>query len=341
LVLTARKSSILRLIAEDYISSAQPVSSSTVAKALGTQVSSATVRNEMSGLEQDGYIHRPHVSSGGVPTEKGFRQLVTWLEDRLTVSGNDADRMSTGLQNSDIDVDEWADTAAGILSVLLDTVAFATPLRSKNSSIKAIQLLELQKMLVMLVIVMEEAVILRQVIPTAEPVTQNELEHSRNRLSQVMVGKSMRSLQGAETMVSHELDRQIVRSAINLAQKQAMTSSKERKYHGFSRLFRQPEFVDDGHKARMAAAAVENDEVFSALSSSISGSPDVLTYIGSENSHESLKQFSVILCDYGVEGQSEGVIGVLAPIRMAYQRAIPLVSFTGSSLNTLASSIYG
>ena len=110
-MLTERKSQILRIIANDYISTATPVASSTVARVEGLDVSPATVRNEMVALEEEGYIHRPHISAGGVPSDKGYRRLVDWLDVIAALEDEDAMRVQVGLGESPEDIDEWANTA--------------------------------------------------------------------------------------------------------------------------------------------------------------------------------------------------------------------------------------
>ena len=135
-MLTERKSQILRIIVNDYINTAVPVASSVVAGSEGLEVSPATVRNEMVALEEEGYIHRPHISAGGVPSDKGYRQLVDWLGVLTDVGVSDAYHVRTSLEESPEDVDEWANTAASILASLLDTVAFAGSVTIDPFSVK-------------------------------------------------------------------------------------------------------------------------------------------------------------------------------------------------------------
>lgn len=340
-MLTERKSHILKIIASDYISTAVPVASSVIAKVHDLGVSSATIRNEMVALEEDGYIRRPHISAGGIPSDKGYRQFVEWLDANMDLNENDASWVQSQLNESPEDIDEWAETAATILASLLDTVAFATPLQASSTSIKGIQLLELQEMLVMLVVVMKEAVVYRQLINMNRSVTSSELEKVRNRVNSMVAGKSLTALRSEKAQPEAELDRRVVQSTIDVAARHETERLKSRKLQGLSRLFRQPEFEGDAERAQMAVAAIESDEVFQALTDAVPAGSGAVTFIGEENSQESLKKFSVIVCDYGVEGDATGVVGILAPTRLSYQRAIPLVSYTGSSLGSIVSRVYG
>lgn len=340
-MLTERKSRILRIIANDYINTAVPVASSTVARVEGLEVSPATVRNEMVALEEEGYIHRPHISAGGVPSDKGYRQVVDWMDVMTGVGENDARLVQTGLEESPEDIDDWANTAANILASLLDTVAFATPLQSASPSIKGIQLLELQEMLVMLVVVMKEAVVYRQLINTSHVVTPSDLEKTRNRVNSMIVGKSLSSLRASNEHPKEELDRQVVNSAIDVVHRHESERLKSRKLQGLSRLFRQPEFEGDAERAHMAVTALESDSLFEDLVTVAPSGSGAVTFIGVENKHSSLQKFSVIVCGYGVGDEATGAVGILAPTRLSYERAIPVVTHTGSSLNSIVSKVYG
>lgn len=340
-MLTERKSQILKIIANGYITTAVPVASSTVARTHGLRVSPATVRNEMVALEEDGYIHRPHISAGGVPSDKGYRQLVEWMDLTSGLQENDANSVRTGLSESVEDVDEWANTAASILAALLDTVAFATPLRSSLPSIKGIELLELQEMLVMLVVVMQEAVVYRQLISTKHTVTSSDLEQTRNRVNSLVAGKSLAALRAKKNEPERELDRQVVNSTMDVVRRHEGERLKSRKLQGLSRLFRQPEFEGDVERAQMAVTAIESDDVFEDLMLTAASGQGAVAVIGTENEQNSLKKFSVVVCDYGVGNEATGVVGILAPTRLPYERAIPLVTHAGSSLSGIVARVYG
>lgn len=340
-MLTDRKSRILRIIAEDYIDTATPVASSAVARTEGLGVSPATVRNEMVALEEEGYIVRPHISAGSKPSDKGYRQFVEWLDGRDEPVPADANAVRSEIDEASVDVDEWADAAAGILAALLDTAAFATPLRSSSSSVKSVELLGLQDMLVMLVVVMHETAVYRQLISTSTAITSADLERSRNRVNSMIAGKSFVDLQNDIAEPDDDLDRQVVSSTIDVLRKHEAGALRERSLQGLSRLFLKPEFEEDSARARLAMSAIESDDVFADLVTAASADGVPVTFIGSENRHDSLREFSVVLCQYGVQDEASGVVGIFAPTRLEYQRAIPLISHTGVALSGIAKRVYG
>jgi heat-inducible transcriptional repressor len=317
------------------------VASSAVARFTGLRVSPATVRNEMVALEEEGFILRPHISAGGVPSDKGYRHVVEWLDLSAGPAEADARTVDSGLSQAAEDVDEWADAAASILAALLDTAAFVTPLRSKASSVKSIELLGLQDMLIMMVVIMREAAVYRQLINTTHAITSSDLEKARNRVNSVVSGKTFADLQQGSVELEGEFDRQVVMSTMEVMRRHEAGAMKERRLQGLSRLLRQPEFEDDAARAQTAVTAIESDDVFADLTASTPSGGIPVTLIGSENRHVSLREFSVVMCKYGVEGEAQGIVGILAPTRLAYQRAIPLINHTGTSLSGIARRVYG
>ena len=339
-MLTERKSQILRIIVDDYVNTVAPVASGTIARSEGLGVSPATVRNEMVALEEEGFILRPHISAGGVPADKGYRHIVEWLDMGAMPLDEDARAVESELGDATDDVDEWADTASEMLSSLLSTVAFATPLHSRSPSVKSIELLALQEMLVMLVVIMREASVYKQLINTERNFSVAELEKTRNRVNSIVAGKTFRDLVDSPDAPGR-LEGQVMMSTLDVLRRHEANAMRERRTQGVARLLEQPEFREDASLVRMALAAIESDDVLADLATSVSddGNPAVL--IGTENRNENLHEISVVICRYGVEGEAHGLLGVFGPTRMAYRRVIPLVRHAGASLSGMAGRVYG
>ena len=137
----------------------------------------------MAGLEDEGYITRPHTSAGGIPADKGYRHFVEGLG---ATSGEpdarDFAAIRTALEKRRRDMEEWADAAASIVAGLLKTLAFASPPKADASRVKQLHLLLLQDLTVMLVLILQETTVVKQLIPLESPTTQDELYRVRNRL---------------------------------------------------------------------------------------------------------------------------------------------------------------
>ncbi|MEX0761569.1 MAG: heat-inducible transcriptional repressor HrcA [Dehalococcoidia bacterium] len=339
--LTNRKSQILSIIVNDYVNTAAPVASGTVVRSHGLTVSSATVRNEMGALEEEGYILRPHISAGGIPSDKGYRYHVQTLGPAQAIAGQDAWFLDTELGSTPEDVDGWADAASSALAALLNTLAFATPPRAESTTVKGIEVFRLQELVVMLVVILQEASIYKQLITLNEAVSESELEATRNRLSEALVGKSVNALEASGPTPAEPLEQQIIASTADILRKHEAQALRSRRMQGLARLFAQPELTSQPHQARNVVTAIEDGEAFAVLAgeASADGAPVVL--IGRENRQESLHEFSVVVCRYGVPGQAQGVVGLIAPTRMPYGRAIPVVQYTASALSSLAGRVYG
>ena len=334
--LPERRSTILTFIVEDYISTVTPVASTAIAVESGLGISSATIRSEMGVLREEGYLIRPHTSSGAVPSEKAYRHFV----DRLDLGSDPPSNLVSTLHEhmgfGVEDVDAWVQIASMVISDLIGALAFITAPRSKNHFIKGIELLRMQDMLIMLVLIMQEARIYKHIIELEEHVTDSQLEQARNLVNAKVSGKELQNVLADEesTATQDDFQRQIWDATISILQqdKQALG---ERYMNGFYHFISEPEMTADPESGALALSALESDDIFTTLVSGVSEQQQPVIYIGSDNPHHELHDFSVIMCGYGQNSEVQGVVGLMSPIRTAYDRAIPAVNFTAETLNSL------
>ena len=338
-MLTERKNRILNLIVDEYVSTAAPVASSTVAGKSGLNVSPATVRNEIAMLEEGGFIHRPHVSSGAVPSDFGYRHYVMAIQSRTMPTPDDARRVDQELGPAVEDIDRWADAASLALSILLDSLAFTTPPRETAASVKSLELVRLQELVVMLVLILQEASVYRQLITLTEPVTAGHLDATRQRLNETITGKSASDIEAVEMEGAGTLTNQVRNTALGLLRRHDDLALRERRIQGLSRLLDQPEVTSNPGQQRMVLEAIEDSETIATLAESAPRDGSAKAIIGSENSYESLQAFSVVVCRYGSPGQAGGFVGLIAPTRMQYARALPLIGYTAAALGDLTKRI--
>ena len=339
--LTARKREILKFIVSEHVQTASPVASSTVARSTNLKASPATIRNEMVALEEDGLIHRPHVSSGGVPSDLGYRQYVASLNPELTLNRNVSARIDQEFSSLRAHVEEWIDSASEILAGLMDTLAFTTIPRTAPAPVKSIELLRLQEMLMVVIVVLQEASVYKQVINLDVSVSNSEIEHARNRLSEAIVGVPTNNLAARADQINDGLERRAFDSAVSALQQHNKASGSEKRFSGISKLFQQPEFLTDPAMSQGATWLIEDSLATSSLSNSSNGTGSTNVVIGEENSEESLKNFSVVFSQYGTADTAEGMIGVMAPTRMEYEMAIPAVRYMANHLNQMTMMYYG
>ena len=339
--LTARKRQILKFIVSEHVQTASPVASSTVARSTNLKASPATIRNEMVALEEEGYILRPHVSAGGVPSDRGYRQFVSSLDPDVELDPAYASRVDREFGTLQAYVEEWMDSASAVLAGLLSTLAFTTTPRTAPAPVKSVELLRLQEMLVMVIVVLQEASVYKQLISLDTSVTNTEIEHARNRLSEAIVGVPANSLAARAGRVGDGLERQAFDSAVAALRKHSARSSVEKRFSGISKLFQQPELMADPAMAQGATWLIEAPYSADAFGSAFNSDSSVNVVIGKENAEESLQNFSIVFSHYGTPETAEGTIGVMAPTRMQYGTAIPAVRYLASHLDRMTMTVYG
>jgi len=339
--LTDRKREILKFIVSEHVQTASPVASSTVARSTSLKASPATIRNEMVALEEDGLIHRPHVSSGGVPSDLGYRQFVASLNPEATLNPNVTARIDQDLNSMQAHVEEWIDSASEILAGLMDTLAFTTLPRTAPAPVKSVELLRLQEMLVVVIVVLQEASVYKQVINIDSSISNSEIEHARNRLSEVIVGVPAHNLAARAGHINEGFERKAFDSAVTALQQHSTGSGAEKRFSGIGKLFQQPEFLADPAMSQGATWLIEDSLATSALEETSAPRGAARVVIGEENTEESLKNFSVVFSRYGTTDTAEGMIGVMAPTRMEYEMAIPAVRYMANHLDQMTMMFYG
>lgn len=339
--LTARKREILKFIVSEHVQTASPVASSAVARSTSLKASAATIRNEMVALEEDGLIHRPHVSSGGVPSDRGYRHFVTSLNPEATLNSAVAAQIDQEFTSVHADVEEWVDSASEILAGLMDTLAFTTLPRTAPAPVKSVELLRLQEMLAVVIVVLQGASIYKQVINLDSSDSDSAIEHARNRLSEVIVGVPANNVAAHAGRVGGGLERRAFDSAVTALQKHNTGSSVEKRISGMGKLFLQPELLADPSMSQGAMWMIEDTFAASVFEEVSEPSGMASVVIGEENSEESLKNYSVVFSKYGMPGTAEGMIGVMAPTRMEYETAIPAVRYLASHLDQMTLLFYG
>jgi heat-inducible transcriptional repressor len=304
-------------------------------------VSPATVRNDMGGLEEDGYILRPHTSAGGIPSDKGYRFAVEKLPFGQRPSAGDASRLRRELGRVPLDIDEWTEAASSVVAALLNALAFATPPRSEASTIKGIELLQLQELAVMLVVVLREMSIFKQFIPLDRPTTPEALQARRNRLSEMLAGKTAQQIEAYRASTSDALDIEVIESTLAALRKLEAAWVRDSAIQGLSHLLDQPEFAVQPEQARHVLGAIEDSETLVELARAARDDGTATVMIGAENPRASLRSLSVVLCQYGVPGEARGVLGLIGPTRMAYGRTLPVVHHAALLLSGLVARLYG
>jgi len=337
-MLTQRRGTVLRFLVSEYIDTAAPVGSETLVRRHELGVSSATVRNDMSSLEEEGFITRFHTSSGGVPLEKGYRYYVETSPSEDTLTPEVRESLWQRLQRSGRDVEERLNEAAESLAGLVGNIAIVTAPRFTESRLRHLELVHLQGYLVLLVIVLQEATLRKEVLTTDEPINQDQLAALANRLNAALAGRTRAEIQESPPGATL-FEAQVRERVLHILQRQDQEHSTDLFLHGLRHLLRQPEF-STGDRFQTAVAVLEDRDflvkVFSEWETA-----EVAVLIGKENPYQALQTFSVVVCRYGRPGEATGALGVVGPTRMQYHHTIAAVQTVSALVGQLLEESHG
>ncbi|MEY2919963.1 MAG: hypothetical protein RL261_1268 [Pseudomonadota bacterium] len=345
--LTERAQHLLRVLVESYIREGQPVGSRNLSRDSGLNLSAATVRNVMADLEEYGFVASPHTSAGRVPTDKGYRFFVDTLL-RQRQRPDDAQMLSELNQRleqeEDRDPKALVAVASQMLSSFTHLAGVVTIPRQPHQSLSQIEFLPLSENRVLVVMVINGRDVQNRIVHLERYYTAEELRRAANFLNQQFGGKELSQIRldiVEELTQAGETLNQLMRDAIHVAQ-QAVGEGKRQGG---------PEYVLAGETNLMEFAELSNVEKLRRLFDAFTSKRDILhlldqslgaegvqIFIGQESGYQILDNCSLVTAPYALDNETVGVLGVIGPTRMAYDRVIPIVDVTarllGSALNS-------
>ena len=254
-MLSERAATVLNVLVGEYLQSATPVASDEIARNLGQKISPATVRNTMAQLTEDGYISRPHVSSGGVPSDRGYRFYVESLPETPQLPAELRESVDRDLAETEPDIGAWSKRCAAILSRLTENLAIVTAPRAQFPRLKRIQLVFLQESTALLVLVLEEARLLRKILAFGKRVDQVQLDLAASRLNDSLGGLNRSQMQ-SNRLELNSLEEQVKQGSVNLMREAETSNDLEHYTDGLRLLLNQPEF-SHGELARQLVQLLE------------------------------------------------------------------------------------
>lgn len=334
--LTDRQKSLLLLVIRDYIDTAQPVGSKHLVERYHLDLSSATVRNEMSALTDMGYLRQPHTSAGRVPSEDGYHFFVGQMVNQAELPASVQQTISHQFYQSRPDVEQWMTLAASVLAHQSQAVSMVTAPRPEQARFKHVELISTQGRQVLMVLVMTGGEVNQQILTLAEPVTQERLSQTAARLNPALNGRNLDELSVLPTR-SDALEQDILTLIVADMRRATERVSGQIYTDGQTNLLAEPEFAESDD-ARRALRLFEERSTLQDLLARVSTNNTVgglQVLIGSQDGWEELRQCSMIISRYGVPGMVTGTLGVLGPMRMSYARTIPTVRFVAALLSDL------
>ncbi len=338
-MLTERKELILKAIVGEYISTACPVPSDSIVRKHGLAVSTATVRNEMVDLEEDGYIKRPHTSSGRVPLDKAYRFYVENLGNNQTLPMSVQNSLRQEISQAEKDPEVCIRLAASALAHMAQNMTVVTMPKATTARAKHIELVPIQEHLALLVLVLQEAKIRQQLIHLEIGVTHQDLAIMSTKLRARLGGMTSQEIEEQRGTLS-PFEEGVVDAILTMMGEEERADSNDHVVDGLSFLLAQPEFNENGKLREAVMALVDQSLVQTILGYAPQGST-IHIQIGSENPEDTLRPLSVILSRYGNPYQAAGLMAVIGPTRMDYPHAISGIRYLSSLLDDMVDDVIG
>jgi len=338
--LSPRASSLLKTLVEMHIREGQPVASKNLQGESGLSVSSATVRNIMSELEDRGFLASPHTSAGRVPTAQGYRFFVDSLLQVGPVEEGAVTALNAGL-DPNRSSGELVQTASNLLAQITYQTGIVTVPKPAASQLRQIEFLPLSGDRVLVILVINEREVQNRIIQMQRPMDEEQLKAAADLINQRYAGNDLSEVKGhivremseARARIDHYLE-----AALELANAAIETEQQSENVvvAGEASLLNQAS-PEDMQKLRELFDAFERKRDLLELMERCSRADGIQIFIGEEAGFDVFGDFSVITAPYAQGSQSLGVLGVIGPTRMAYERVIPIVDVTARMLSAALS----
>jgi heat-inducible transcriptional repressor len=337
-----RAQHLLRVLIQRYIRDGQPVGSRTLSRDSGLDLSPATIRNVMSDLEDLGLVSAPHTSAGRVPTAKGYRLFVDTLVRYRQPKDYDIDVLRRQIRNKVNDSDTLVAAVSNLLSDITSLAGVVTVPRNEHAALRQIEFLPLSENRILAILVINDREVQNRILYTDQQYSASDLQQAANYINEHYSGVEL--LQVRDRIIE---DLQQTRDSMNRAMHdiiavaqsamEAPVSSGTRfVLAGETNLMDFAELSDIDTLRRLFEAFSRKRLMLDLLDRSVHAD-GVQVFIGEESGYQILDECSVVTAPYHLDDDTVGVLGVIGPTRMAYDRVVPIVDITARLLRTALS----
>lgn len=337
LVLNERAAILLKQLVASYIDDGQPVGSKQLAQDAGLDISSATIRNVMCGLEKKGLVVSPHTSAGRIPTEQGLRLFVDSLLEVQPIEEKLVNQLQQQL-DPDMEVTELVNHASQLVSEMTQMAGIVSVPKQTHATLRHIEFLPLPEKRILAIMVTNEKDVQNKVLHLDKDYSADELQHAANFLNQQFTGQDVQQIR---ERLLHDLDRS--RQAVDTLMKVVVDVAEKALSDDDQAV--QPEFIVQGETNLVRYNENTNREQLQHLFEIFDRKREMLglfdrcvhsegvkIFIGHEAGFEDFADCSVITAPYAIAGKAVGVLGVIGPARMNYDQVIPVVDITAKLL---------
>jgi heat-inducible transcriptional repressor len=343
--LNERAQQLLRVLIESYIRDGQPVGSRVLSRESGLSLSSATIRNVMADLEELGFVTSPHTSAGRVPTDKGYRFFVDTLLHVRPLDSAAESEIRRQLDTVRDSSKALVAAASQLLSSVTHLAGVVTLPRTQQASITQIEFVGLSENRVLVVLVFNDREVQNRIFQLDRYFSPDQLKRASNYLNEQVRGRTLPQVRQEilrQLKETHEHMNQIMVDAISVAQKvfESEDASEERLEYviaGETNLMGVAELSSVERLRRLFEAFNEKRDFLHLLDQSLKAE-GIQIFIGHESGYQVLDDCSVVTAPYAAGDSVMGVLGVIGPTRMAYERVIPIVDMTAKLLGAALNS---
>ncbi|MBC2368006.1 heat-inducible transcriptional repressor HrcA [Listeria booriae] len=340
-MLTERQLLIFRAIIDHFIETVQPVGSKNLLKEKNLPFSSATIRNEMSVLEEYGFIEKTHSSSGRIPSEKGYRFYVDSLLDPPKLDKKDIISIQSLFSENYFEMEQLIQKSALMLSDLTNYTSILLGPASKQNRLSGFRFVPINRHQAMLILITDQGHIDNHVVTIPETMTPSDMERVVNILNERLVGlpidqmKAVIPAEVAELLRSNVVNHELM---LSILQESFQQISKEKVYFGGkTNILNQPEFHDFTKVRELLRLMDQEKDVYQLFSNIPQG---LHVKIGTEINHQLMENCSIITATYSIANEHVGGIVLLGPTRMEYDRMMGLVDLVSRDLTTVLTRLY-
>lgn len=334
-----RQNKILEIIVSSYVGTALPVGSRAVAKMVG--LSSATIRNIMADLEDQGYIMHPHTSAGRVPTDKGYRLYIESLMRAKEINKREAQYIEEEYRLRRKSIEDIIKKSAELIAGITHQTGIVLFPKFQQSKFKHIDFVSVGKNKILVVLVTSNGIVRSFMIDTKEELA-SDLDTITNLLNSDYYGLTLDEIKQRLFMRLKEernSSYNIISETSGIIDSMLQLFYEDELYlGGASRILFQPEF-EDAHNAKDLMAIFEDKEALSRLLEEDLGEEGIKIYIGRENKHKQMRNCSLVTCGYRIKGDLTGRLGIIGPTRMDYDHLIPIVNYISEKMTGALDSL--
>jgi len=337
-VLNDREKMVLELIMDGYINSAEPVGSGTIAKSIREKLSAATIRNVMASLEEQGFLYKPHVVAGRIPTYKAYRYYVNSLSTQRVPGKRELQVLETMLKPHYSYVEEIMEDASRVLAAISRYTSIVVEPKVDTMLFKEIEFVKLSRRTLLAVFVTSSGMVHTRLVNTDEDLDMAMLTSMKTYMNEKFSGVPFCALKDG-ILEDIKKDREAYCRILAKVKETLETiineeSTREVYLEGTSKMIGVPEFSDIERLKGLFQAFEKKEKLLKLLDNCIR-EEGIHVMIGSESDIKEMRDMSIITSTYRVGEKSFGVLGVIGPIRMNYSRIIPIVNYAAKTVTDI------